>query len=81
MDKIIESSNEAPKVDALVIDGAALIKMLKPRGSKTFEDYFKDIIVPYIQIQLHSVRRIDIVWDGYFTDGSKSRKDLEEERE
>lgn len=72
LEKTTESSNEAPSVDALVLDGAALVNMLKPRGSKTFEDYFRDIFKPYIQIQLHSVRRIDIIWDEYSTDSLKS---------
>lgn len=50
----LEKSNywiKRPKVNALVLDGTVLIKMLKPRKSKTFEDYFRDIIKPYFQIQ------------------------------
>ncbi|VDI61334.1 Hypothetical predicted protein, partial [Mytilus galloprovincialis] len=60
LERITESVNEAPRVDALVIDGAALINMLKPRGSNTFDSYCKDIVVPYIRGQLLSVRRIDM---------------------
>ncbi|CAG2187553.1 unnamed protein product [Mytilus edulis] len=72
LERITESVNEAPRVDALVIDGAALINMLKPRGSKTFESYCKDIVVPYIRGQLLSVRRIDMVWDEYIQDSLKA---------
>lgn len=44
LEKITESLSEASKVDALVIDGASLLTMLKPiRRSKMCEDYFKDI--------------------------------------
>ncbi|CAC5403759.1 unnamed protein product [Mytilus coruscus] len=72
LERITDSVNEAPTVDALVIDGAALINMLKPRGSKTCEGYYKDIVVPYIRGQLLSVRRIDMVWDEYIQDSFKA---------
>ena len=59
---------ECPRVDAKVIDGAAVINMLIPTNGKTFEDYAKNTFVPYIRKLSADVNRIDIVWDRYFED-------------
>ncbi|CAC5369681.1 unnamed protein product [Mytilus coruscus] len=52
LEKLTVLHEEAPNADLLVIDGAAIFNMLKPRGSKIFEDYFSDIFMPYIHDQL-----------------------------
>ncbi|VDI23211.1 Hypothetical predicted protein [Mytilus galloprovincialis] len=58
--------DEAQNAELLVIDGAEIINMLKPLGSKTFEGYFNDIFMPYIHDQLCFVSRFDLVWDYHF---------------
>ncbi|VDH90094.1 Hypothetical predicted protein [Mytilus galloprovincialis] len=35
----------------------------QPRGSNTFEDYFNDILMPYIHDQLRFVSRLEVVGD------------------
>ena len=72
LEKMSEKYEEAPDVDFLIIDGAAIINMLQPRGSRTFEDYFKDVFLPYIHDHLRSVDRLDIVWDKYRPDSLKA---------
>src|SRR6218665_425874 len=57
----------SPCVDALVIDGAAIVNMLQPKSAGTFADYANLIFIPYIRSQLAHVKRIDIVWDRYDT--------------
>lgn len=56
----------------LLIDGAALVNMLKPNGAcKTFSDYVDQVYLPYVRNQLQTVNRIDIVFDKYLPDSLK----------
>jgi hypothetical protein len=55
-----------PSVDALVLDGAAIIQMLKPKLSRTCNDYAQYVFLPYILHQMDKVSRVDVIWDAYF---------------
>ena len=56
----------------LLIDGAALVNILKPSGAfKTFSDYANQVYLPYISNQLQSVKRVDIIWDRYIPNSLK----------
>lgn len=59
-----------PKVSAVVIDGAALVHMLKPGQAKTFQEYSDTVFLPHILSFLDD--RVDIVWDSYHDDSLKS---------
>ena len=64
---------ESPQeISAIILDGAAIVQMLKPIGVTTFEQYAQDIFKPYIMLQLNAVDRVDIVWDTYKVDSLKS---------
>ena len=53
-------------VDPILIDGSALVNMLKPSANcKTFSDYANLIYLPYIKKQLLSTQRVDVIWDRY----------------
>ena len=59
-----QPTNIKPLTDVTVFDGGSLIHKLKPIKCRTFADYavrFKD----YIEKELNSALRIDIVWDRY----------------
>ena len=56
-------------VDAKIIDGAAIINMLRPSTGKTFQDY--NTFIPFIAHLLKNVKRLDLVWDRYFDDSLK----------
>ena len=58
--------------DVIILDGAAIINMLKPIGVKTFQDYATHVFLPFIKAQLRNVTRIDIIWDVYLEDSLKS---------
>lgn len=66
---VTESSQE---ISAIILDGAAIVQMLKPIGVTIFEQYAQDIFKPYIMSQLNAVDREDIVWDTYKVDSLKS---------
>ena len=52
-------------VEALLLDGAAIVNMLKPGVSKTFQEYSKTVFLPYVTNQLRNVVRVDVEWDRY----------------
>ena len=64
--------NGTPQVDAKIMDGSVVVHMLPSGTSTTFQDYASNVFMPYIEGQLQSVRRIDIVWDVYRDDSLKS---------
>ena len=65
---IVLSFSEKPLGQAVMIDGPALVHMLKPlafdrRSHKklTFEDYSQDLFIPFLRSQLAGYERIDDV--------------------
>ena len=65
-------SSEKPCVDALLLDGAAVVNRLKPAGVRTFQDYANDIFLPFVKHHLQSVSRLDVVWDQYLPNSLKA---------
>ena len=49
-----------------------VVQMLKPRMTKTFDEYAQQVFIPYLEIQLRNVSRLDLVWDKYISDSLKS---------
>ena len=75
LEKLCTSKGEAPVIDVIILNGAAIINMLKPVGAKTFQDYAILVFLPYIKAQLARVTRVDIIWDQwdvYIPDSLKS---------
>lgn len=64
-------SKSTPVIEATLLDGAAVIYMLKPAGCRTFKEYADDILLSYITTQLATVSRVDITWDRYQIDSLK----------
>lgn len=63
----------SPTVQVIIIDGAALVNMLRPDAAKTFSDYAQQLFSPYIVSQLEHVSRVDVVWDEYLPKSLKSK--------
>lgn len=62
-----------PPVDVTVVDGPAIVNILKPGTYKTFVAYAKDVFLPHLQKQLEqSTNRIYLVWDQYLKDSLKT---------
>ena len=59
------AQEQRPSVEALLLDGAAIINILKPGASKTFHEYSKAVFLPYIINRLRNVERVDVVWVRY----------------
>ena len=56
-------------MEVYIVDGAAIVNMLRPGAAKTFSDYAEQ---PYIISQLQHVSRMDVVWDEYFPESLKA---------
>lgn len=65
LEPLTTSTGDVPNVETIVIDGAAVVNMLKPGASRTFYEYSGTIFCPYIRKQLGSVQRVDVVWNTY----------------
>ena len=60
---------DIPDIDVILLDGAAVINMLKPGTAKTFSEYAELVFLPS---QLKKANRVDIVWDEYSENSLKS---------
>ena len=61
-----------PIVQVILLDGAAIVNMLRPGFAKTFSDYATQVFLPYTTSQLEHVNRLDVVWDEYIADSLKA---------
>ena len=56
--------------DCKVMDGAVVVHCL-PTSVSTFDEYADKIFIPYLEKQLQSTTRLDVVWDVYTPDSLK----------
>lgn len=59
-------------IDAKVIDGAGIVHALPHERFSTFGEYSNTVFIPWIERQLQSCSRIDIIWDTYRSDSLKA---------
>ncbi|KAL8585219.1 hypothetical protein ACOMHN_013234 [Nucella lapillus] len=71
LEEVSDAKTETPVTTCIVLDGAAIIQMLKPAASKTFEEYAQQIVIPYMSTKLQTVSRLDLVWNTYLADSLK----------
>ncbi|KAG7156428.1 hypothetical protein Hamer_G006187 [Homarus americanus] len=60
-DKIIEASH----VTSTILDGPAVVEMLKPGGSTVFQEYSTAVFIPYIESQLEYRSRLDLQLENF----------------
>ena len=66
-------TDSIPDVDAILLDGAAVINILKLGSAKnTFKEYSEVVFLPFVQSQLQKTNRVDIIWDEYTQDSLKA---------
>ena len=72
-DVIEEQDDITQSVEVVVLDGPAIVHMLKPAAAKTFREYAQDLFLPYVEHQLDKAQRVDVVWDDYRPDSLKAQ--------
>ncbi|KAJ1526893.1 hypothetical protein ONE63_008445 [Megalurothrips usitatus] len=62
----LDAESGTPDVDCKILDGAAVVHLLKAgMDTTTFGDYATDIFLPFVKREAASVGRLDIVFDRY----------------
>ena len=72
LEEVHLSTNQKPNIDVMILDGTAIVNMLRPGDKKTFADYSSEVFIPYIERQLQECSRVDIVWDQYLQSSLKA---------
>ena len=54
-----------------VFDGAVIIHCLPVIGTSIFDGYANEVFIPYLEKQLKTAKRLDLVWDTYIPDSLK----------
>ena len=68
----VNTTLERLSVDAVFLDGAAIVNMLSSGKCKTFKEYAETVFLPYvINYRAQNVKRIDLVWDRYLENSLK----------
>ena len=62
---------QEPDVTCMLMNGAVVVQMLKPRMTKTFDEYAQPVFIPYLEIQLRNVSGFDLVWYRNISDSLK----------
>ena len=57
-----------PEADAVILDGAVIVQMLKPTTVCTFDEYFTIVFATYVLRHFEAAKRVDLVWDVYKDD-------------
>ena len=68
-------TGSSPTVDAIALEGAAIVNMLPRGNARTFSDYAdppKTNFDSYVMNQMKHANRIDAVWDTYLSDSLKA---------
>ena len=73
LEDLAVSQADKPTVDALIMDGAAIVHMIPPRNCSTFAAYARNVFLPYLEGMLASTNtRLDVVFDIYQPGSLKS---------
>ena len=49
LEEVHLSTNQKPNIDVMILDGVAIVNMLRPGDKKTFADYASEVFIPYIE--------------------------------
>ena len=60
-----EAATDNITMDCIILDGAAIVNMIKLTGVTSFQEYTTQNFTLYIKKQLQRNERVDIVWDVY----------------
>ncbi|VDI74380.1 Hypothetical predicted protein, partial [Mytilus galloprovincialis] len=72
LERLTPPTDVKPVVSSVILDGSAVVNMLKPVNIKSFNEYALKVFIPYIQNIGKDVQRIDIVFDTYIDNSLKA---------
>ena len=65
-------SKKHPNTTCIIVDGAALVRRVKPQSSTTFAQYVENELKPKIFSHFSHADRVDVVFDQYKSDSIKT---------
>jgi len=68
---------EKPPIDCVIVDGAAIVQMLKPSYNMSFSHYARNVFMKHIYAYLENSTRVDVVFDVYKSDSLKAGRRVE----
>ena len=74
LEELYEAQECASFATCCILDGTAIVQMLKPVAAKTFQEYATEIFIPYLSKSLQNVSRLDVVRDTYIAGSLKCKK-------
>ena len=69
-----------PDTDAVILDGSAIINILKPVTVQKFEECALNVVIPHIHRYLEKSHRVNIVWDQYLENTCSIKSQVRENR-
>ena len=72
LEKLCPSANETPDVDCIILDGAAIVYILRPSDISTFLEYASQILISYVQLKLNQSLHVDPVCEEYMPNSLKA---------
>ena len=70
LEDVSQPRSEAPPTSCIVLDGA-VVQMLKPATTKSFNEYAHEVFTPYILSKFQQTTRLDLMWNRYLPDSLK----------
>ena len=65
-ERVLSTDSCSPTPEVIILDGPAVLSVLKLGPAKTFEDYANKVLKPYIMSHLKNASRLDVVRDWIF---------------
>ena len=72
LEKLEPSQHNVPGFDTIIFDGAAVVQMISPNTSQTFQQYCRNVLHSFLMHKINKVKRADIVFDIYKDHSIKS---------
>ncbi|VDI16024.1 Hypothetical predicted protein [Mytilus galloprovincialis] len=72
LERLTPPTDVKPVVSSVILDGSAVVNMLKPVQYQIINEYALKVFIPYIQNIGKDVQRIDIVFDTYIDNSLKA---------
>jgi len=68
---------EKPPIDCVILDGAAIVQMLKSSYNMSFSHYARNVFRKHIYAYLENSTGVDVVFDVYKSDSLKAGRRVE----
>ena len=65
-------TKDHPNTTCTIIDGAALVRKVRPQSSATFREYIENELKPKLLSNFSHANRVDLVFDQYRPDSTKT---------